>query len=150
MPETATKYFGSIEYREDAVVEFPSGLPAFEEESRFLLIEPADRAPLMFLQSLRRPGLCFIALPVQGVVPQYHLAITPDDLQTLGLDAGRQPRLGVEVRCLAVIAVAKNGRSSANLLAPIMINPANRRGLQAIRADSVYSHQHPLGEGLCS
>jgi flagellar assembly factor FliW len=150
MPELSTKYFGSIEYREEEVVQFPSGLPGFEEETQFLPIEPPVNAPLTFLQSVRRPGLCLLVLPMQGIDPDYQLAITREDLESLGLGTDRQPRIGEEIRCLAVILVAENGLVSANLLAPVIINPANRRGLQAIRVDSIYSHQHPLNEAPCS
>lgn len=149
MPELSTKYFGTINYREEEVVQFPSGLPGFEEEKLFLAIEPPANAPLTFLQSVRRPGLCFLALPIQGIDPDYQLAVTREDLESLGLETDRQPRIGEEIRCLAIILVAESGHVSANLLAPIMINPANRRGVQAIRVDAIYSHQHPLTEALC-
>ena len=150
MPKLATKYFGSIEYREDEVVRFPSGLPAFERELEFLAIEPASSAPLVFLQSARTPGLCFLALPVEGIDPDYRLAIIRDDLQALGLAGDRQPGIGSEIRCLAIVAAPSNGAVTANLLAPIVINPANRRGLQAIRMDSAYSYRHTVAEGVCS
>ena len=150
MSELTTKYFGSIEYREEDIVQFPSGLPGFEEESQFLAIEPPINAPVTFLQSVQRPSLCFLAVPIEGIVPDYQLDITREDLETLGLGTERQPRMGDEIRCYAVILVAENGTVTANLLAPILINPENRRGVQAIRVDAVYSHQHPLTEAACS
>jgi flagellar assembly factor FliW len=150
MPELLTKYFGSIEYREADVLQFPAGLPGFEEQSQFLAIEPPADAPLTFLQSVRLPGLCFLALPMQGVDPDYRLAITREDLESLKLDTTRQPHIGEEIGCFAVIVVTENGRISANLLAPLIVNLANRLGVQAIRIDTVYSHQHPLTEALCS
>src|SRR5439155_26881781 len=103
--------------REDGVVRFPSGLPAFEEESGFLLIEPPERAPLAFLQSIRQPGLCFLALPVLVIDPHYALEITAEDLDVLKLDTRRQPRIGVEVDCFAIVAVTEGGPATANLLA---------------------------------
>jgi flagellar assembly factor FliW len=150
MPALITKYFGSVEYREDDVVQFPLGLASFEDESQFLVMEPPASAPLVFLQSLRLPSLCFLALPMQGVDPDYRLNITREDLEDLGLQTDRQPRVGEEIRCLAVIVVAENGPISANLLAPLIINPAKRRGVQAIRFDSIYSHQHLVTEAGCS
>src|SRR5262245_52244382 len=51
MPETLTKYFGPIEYREADVAQFPTGLPAFEDETQFLVIEPPASAPIVFLQA---------------------------------------------------------------------------------------------------
>ena len=150
MPETATKYFGSIDIEPGAIVRFPAGLPAFEEESEFLLLEPPGSAPVVFLQSLRRSNLCFLALPIQAIAPNYQLAITKEDLECLGLPPDRQPIDGSEVSCLAIIVVTETGRVSANLLAPIVVNPSNRLALQAIRLDSCYSHQHPVAEDPCS
>jgi flagellar assembly factor FliW len=150
MPVLLTKYFGSVEYRKDDVVQFPLGLASFEGESQFLVIEPPASSPLTFLQSLRLPGLCFLALPMQSIDPDYRLDITREDLESLGLPTSRQPRIGEEIRCFAVIVVAENGHISANLLAPVIINLANRCGVQAIRIDSVYSHRHSLTEVVCS
>jgi flagellar assembly factor FliW len=144
MPEILTKYFGSIEYQESDVVQFSSGLPAFEEETQFLLIEPAASAPIVFLQSLRQSGLCFLTLPILAVDPQYDLAITVEDLQSLGIEPGQPLRIDAGLTCLAVIAVTENGAVNANLLAPILINRRDRRGVQAIRVDSIYSHEYPV------
>ena len=47
----------------------------------------------------------------------------------------------------------KAGRSpTANLLAPVVINRASGRAVQAVRSDRVYSHKHPLlpQEAPCS
>jgi flagellar assembly factor FliW len=149
MPRIATKYFGTIEYRENEVVRFLLGIPAFEREFEFLAIEPPGNAPLVFLQSVRTPGLCFLALPIEGIDPEYRLAIIQEDLQSLGLAGDRQPGIGSEIRCLAIVAVTEESAITANLLAPIVINPANRQGVQAIRLDSVYSHRHQVAEGIC-
>jgi len=150
MPEIATKYFGSIEYQPDAPIRFPAGLPGFEEELEFLVLEPPANAPMVFLQSLRRPSLCFLALPIGVISPEYLLATTKEDLEFLGLEPDFQTRVGTGVACFAILVVTENGRITANLLAPIVIHRARRLGLQAIRADSIYSHQHPLAEGVCS
>ena len=152
MSHILTKYFGSIEYQEADVVQFPSGLPAFEHETKFLVIEPPATGPMVFLQSLQQSSLCFLSLPILTIDPDYLLAITAEDLQSLHLEPGRQPRIGDEITCLALIAVAENGRITANLLAPIVIDRLNRRALQAIRVDCAYSHQHqvtPQREDVC-
>ena len=152
MPAVLTKYFGSLEYHQSEVVRFPSGLPAFEEELEFLVIEPAAKAPLAFLQSMRQPNLCFLALPVLAIDPGYSLAVAIEDLEALQLETSRQPVIGAEIDCWTVIAPPHDGLLTANLLAPIVINRENRRGVQAIRLDSTYSHQHPVAkvEDVCS
>jgi flagellar assembly factor FliW len=152
MPQILTKYFGTIDYDDENVIRFPSGLPSFEEESRFLVIAPADRAPLVFLQSMRQPGLCFLTLPILVIDPHYHLEMTAQDLESIELDTGRQPAIREDVECLAVLVAPEDGPPSANLLAPIVINRRTRLGTQAVRLDSVYSHQHQLAspEDTCS
>src|ERR1700734_2933060 len=108
MPEIATKYFGSLEYKEAEVIEFPFGIPAFERESQFLLIEPPASGPLVFLQSVRTPGLCFLALPMGGIDKEYRVAMVLDDLRSLGLAEDRQPAIGSEVRCFAIVAMMED------------------------------------------
>ena len=151
MPSVETKYFGILTYAEESVFNFPQGLPAFEDEKTFVLIEaghrealPEPAAPLIFLQSMARAGLCFAAFPIQAVDRQYELAIAPEDLESLGLDAARQPVLGREVMALALLSVNDELLATANLMAPVVLNVTVRRGLQAIRWDSRYSHQHPV------
>ena len=144
MPQIPTKYFGAVEYQETDVVQFPSGLPAFEQETQFLVMEPLAQAPMVFLQSLSNPSLCFLAMPILTIDPEYKLQMTAEDLQTLQLPTDRQPSLGDGIICLALIAVAEDGSISANLLAPVVIRTADRRGVQAVRVDSTYSHQHSV------
>ena len=144
MPNTPTKYFGNLEYRNEDVIQFPSGIPAFEEEVSFLLVEAADRAPLQFLQSMRQTSLCFLALPILVVDPKYRLELSPEDLTSLGLTTDCQPSIGADIECVAVLVTPEIGPPSVNLLAPIVINRRNRRGIQAIRADLTYSHQFKL------
>ncbi|MGB9605535.1 MAG: flagellar assembly protein FliW [Bryobacteraceae bacterium] len=150
-----TRHFGLIEYGWEAVFHFPAGLPGFEDEHEFVALEQAHVRPIVFLQSLRRPDLCFITLPVQTIEPGYRLSLSAEELRLLELPAERQPELGREVLCLAIVAVAEGQPPTANLLAPVVINLANRRAVQAIMSDSGYSHRHPLPvpageESVCS
>lgn len=144
MASVDTKYFGVLAYREEAVFEFPQGLPAFEEEHRFVLIEIPENAPLVFLQSLRQPELCFLAFPILVADREYHLGVCREDLETLELDRGRQPKLGSEVLVLALVSLHDGFSATANLMAPIVLNLKTHRGVQAIRQDNLYSHQHPI------
>jgi flagellar assembly factor FliW len=99
--------------------------------------------PLIYLQSLEDPGLCFITMPVLSVDPLYKLTVTGEDLEQLGLPRTRQPRIGEDVICLTVLSVRESG-PTANLLAPIVVNLLNRRAVQAVAPESEYSHQFDL------
>jgi len=150
-----TRHFGTIEFDRDAVCEFPAGLPGFEDEREFVALEQPHTHPIVFLQSLKRTELCFITLPVQTIQPDYRLSISAEDLRLLDLPEDRQPEIGKQVLCLAIVAVAEGQPPTANLLAPVVINLQNRRAVQAILSDSGYSHRHPLlagreEENVCS
>jgi len=144
MPEFQTRYFGEVTYLPESVIEFPLGLPGFENERRFLLIEQELNKPIVFLQSLSRPELCFITVPVQGILPGYELTLTAEELHSLDFAEDRQPVAGEDTICLAVVSLAEQRPPTANLLAPIVINWRKCLAVQSVQADSSYSHQHPL------
>ncbi len=150
MPNVETKYFGTMPFDEESSFEFPWGLPAFEEERRFLPLQMPGYKPLVFLQSTANSGLCFVAIPVLVAEPEYELAVSPEDLRALGLDPGRQPRIGSEVLVLALLSMREEAPTTANLLAPVIVNLATRQALQAIRHDAVYSHAQPLAAQECA
>ena len=144
MPEFQSRYFGEITYLPESVIEFPLGLLGFETETRFLLIEQDLNKPFVFLQSMSRPELCFITVPVQGVLPDYELTLTAEELHILDLAEDRQPVVGEDVIHLAIVSLAEERPPTANLLAPIVINWRRRLAVQSLQVDSSYSHQHPL------
>jgi flagellar assembly factor FliW len=69
MPLLQTKNFGSVPYNPDSLVEFPRGLPGFEDRHRFVPLHFPDTDPLVFLQSIENPELCFVTLPILAIDP---------------------------------------------------------------------------------
>jgi flagellar assembly factor FliW len=143
MPLFETRDFGPIDYQPEAALEFPRGLPAFENRRRFLALTLPQSEPLVYLQSLEDAGLCFITVPVRVVDNRYRLAMADEDLELIGLVPGAAPRIGEDVLCLAILAVREDG-PTANLLAPVVVNLGNRRAVQAVAPEAAYSHQHPI------
>jgi flagellar assembly factor FliW len=119
-------------------LQFPHGLPAFETEKQFRLIESQEREPLLLLESETTAGLSFLLLSVAMIDPQYQLALSAEDREALG--EGSESSL----RCLAVITAAEELPPTANLLAPVVVNLESGRAVQAVRSDRAYSHKHPL------
>ena len=154
MEACATRYHGTLSYQPDAVIHFPQGLIGFENETRFLPIEQPHARPIVFLQSLTTPGLCFLSLPVFVVDRDYRLELADTDLRSLDLPVSRQPVIGTEVMCLALVSIPEDGPTTANLLAPVVVNLGSRTAVQAIGANPAYSHQYPFLEAaqavLCS
>jgi flagellar assembly factor FliW len=146
MPRIQTKCFGRVEYAREAVFDFFQGIPGFEDETEFLFLEQPSTHPLLFMQSIAHSQVCFILLPILSADPHYKLRLTEDDLAALHLPPGRQPQIGTEVLCAALVCAAGDERPqpTLNLLAPILVNLKERIGIQAIQTQSGYSHRHPL------
>jgi len=146
MPLIGTKYFGPAECAPDLVFQFPLGLPGFEQEREFVFLDRPETHPLLYMQSVSNPGLCFILLPILAADPHYRLTWLAEDKATLQLDPAKEPEIGKDILCAGVLCAADESRPAptVNLLAPIVLNLHNRTGMQVIQSESGYSHRHPL------
>jgi len=142
MPQCKTRYFGELDYNGDAIVDFRAGLPGFEHERRFILIDRPDLHPLVFMQSLATSGLCFLTLPVFTVVPDYRLEMAESDRSALDLPA--EPVIGRDVACLIIASIREEGSVTVNLLAPVVVALKTRRAVQAIHPESGYPHDYEI------
>jgi flagellar assembly factor FliW len=142
MVRILSKRLGPIEFDESAIVEFAAGLPGFQHCTRMAVVQRPASIPLVYLQSLDFPDICFLTIPVSAVIPDYQLEMTPEDLKCIGLASSG---MNEDILCLAILAPAEGGRFTVNLLAPVVIHRGASKGVQAVRVDTRYSHQHPLG-----
>ena len=135
MPISHTKFNGDIQYESHQVLRVPEGLFGFAEEKEFLLLELPSSRPLVFIQSIRSQNLCFLSLPAQIVDPAYKLSLRPHDLLALGYTKDAPP----------VLTVGERRAATANLAAPLVVDIAAHRGIQAIVA-TPYSPCHLLSQ----
>jgi flagellar assembly factor FliW len=133
--------FGTIELDDMSTIELPFGLIGFPDEKRFVLLERMSGRGVAYLQSLTTPSL---ALPVMDG------SLFGDDYpkpapERLAEDAGIG---GGEVAVLVVAAVANGDRSlCVNMLAPIVIDLASKRGAQVVLDPRSYSASLKLSGG---
>ena len=135
-----SRRLGLFAYDPSDLIEFPHGIPAFEQSRRFLLVARAHSTPILFLQSVDDPALSLPLIDADMIAPDYHLALAGDEAETLRLKEGAAPS---SVRIFFVLAQFENA-ATVNLVAPIVVHLAERRGVQAIRADRLYSAVHPI------
>lgn len=138
-----TRYFGKLEFDSTSELSFPVGLPGFEQLSRFVAISQESTAPLMYLQSLDEVEICFICLPAALIDPAYHFELSDEDERELGISdetVRANPNL---ISVLAIITFRESG-VTANLMAPIVLCPSTRKGVQSFCGAGTYSHQHRL------
>ncbi len=146
MPKWNSLRLGQFEYEAAAIVTFPKGLAGFEMETSFVPIEKRGYEPVVFLQSLRSPELCFVTVPMDFVDKAYQLRIMNEDM--IVISASEQNSATADLACLAIVCLPENGPATANLLGPVVVNRKNRIAVQAIRDDSKYSASHSLETSL--
>jgi flagellar assembly factor FliW len=144
MPRLMSQYFGELDYVTEAAFQFPEGIPAFEDQTAFVFIEQPQTHPLVFMQSLVNPGLCFITVPVRVADPAYRPDLSPEDLALLELPSEPPPQAGSDILCLAMVTVSEQADPTVNLASPIVLNLRDRKGVQAILTSSGYSLRQPL------
>lgn len=137
-----------MEFDPEAVIRTPSGLPGFPAERAFLLVQLDGQYPLVYLQSITTPSLCFPALPVAVASSSYQIELAEEDRRILGLST--RPAIGRDVLCLSLLAAEEDGRPTVNLLAPVVVDIRTRTALQCINGTGGYSLRHPLDLGAAA
>ena len=132
----------SVEVPEQALLRLPRGLYGFEAHRDFALIEEARYLPFRWLQALDDPCLRFVLLPPAVIDPGYAPELSSADLELLELEPGERHEM------YAIVVGPRDLRAmTANLKAPLVINPRRRLALQVILSDERYSLRHPVAAG---
>jgi flagellar assembly factor FliW len=137
--EIKTKFFGTVAVDATEIIDFPQGVPGFEQLRRFIRLQP-ENSVFSSLQALDRVETAFITISPFLVCPDYTFEL--DDQITREL---RLTKLE-EALVLGMVTIPPQnpGKSTVNLKAPVIINYSNKRGLQII-LDDKYPLRAPLG-----
>ena len=119
---------------------FVAPLLGLERLERFALVRLDEEGPLFTLQSLEDPATGLLVLAPHAVFPDYAPALDGVTRAALGLTGDAEPLL------LVVVTVAESlSTSTANLLAPIAVNPATLAAAQVVLTGSSLPLRAPLG-----
>jgi flagellar assembly factor FliW len=132
-----TKRFGIVDVTTDQVLTFPEGLIGFQSCRKFIVMNLDKTGILKWLQSLDDESLGFAILDPRMAFKDYDPVFTPKDLEPLSAsDPG-------ELILLSVVTVPRDiKKMTANLQAPLVINPKKRLGKQVISIVPEYTTKH--------
>ncbi len=131
---------GRVTVSEDQIITFPSGLPGFPNYQRFALLYDHLKSPFYCLQSVDNPSLTFVVTEPAALVPDYHPKKGPNDLRDLQANSLDDLQMLVTL----TIPPGRPREMTANLMSPLLINPAQGLGKQVVIDKPQYSHQHPV------
>jgi flagellar assembly factor FliW len=136
VPVDVTTRFGTFTVDPTSVIQFPEGLPGFEQNRRFVLISSEEVAPLHVLHALDGDA-SFLAVDPRVVLDTYRTTLAIGD--RLKLEANDDTPL------VWLVLVTTDGvGASVNLRAPVVINPTVMIGCQVMPHNSLYPLRHPL------
>jgi flagellar assembly factor FliW len=130
--------FGEFEADARNMVHFPVGLPGFEQCRQFVILSSITMAPVQCLHACDGPPASFLVVDPRIVLPDYRCILSAPDRDRLGV-TDETPLLW-----LTIVTVQDDGKASANLRAPIVINPSRMTGFQVMPYDSLYPVKFPL------
>jgi flagellar assembly factor FliW len=135
----------TLDVPEEAALAFAEGLPGFEDHTAFALIEDRRLEPFRWLQSLADQDVGFRVIEPAVFVAGYGFDLDNEDVARLELGDSVEPLV------LSILVMPADARAmTANLRAPLVVNPRRGLGKQVILPDERYPLRHlaftPAGE----
>ena len=138
--ELHTKHFGKIEVKKENIITFPDGIPGFEEEKEFTIIQnPDENLPFHWLQAINEGVLAFVIMNPFIFRPDYDFKISEGVLKKLKIESKEQISIWTIVR-----VPEKVEDMTANLSAPIVVNNEEKLGKQVAIENSPYGIRHEV------
>jgi flagellar assembly factor FliW len=138
--ETTPRGVGGVAVDPKAVVNFPDGLPGFELCRSFVLLSSPETEPLQQLQSVDGPEASFVGIDPKLLLPTYRCELSEFDRERLGANDDSV------LLWLAIVAIDADGTATANLRAPVVINPETMTGRQVMPHRCLYALRHVITE----
>jgi len=140
--EINTRNFGKIEIDENGIIEFPQGLPGFENTRKYVLLGQATEAnPFQWLQSVDCPDVAFVVTDPFSIMNEYIIDV--DDSEVQEIDVKDTDKI---LSLVIVVVPSDMTKMSANLRAPILINTENKKGKQVMLNNDAYQIKYYLME----
>jgi flagellar assembly factor FliW len=121
-------------------IELVTPMPGFPGRKEFVLVRLDEVGLLNSLRSLDEPPLRFITIAPHQFFPEYEPEIDDETLAALGTEDPSQ------LLVLLIVTAGDTPRdSTANLMAPIIIDPTTMKAAQAVLTGSNLPVRAPLG-----
>ncbi|RSL29958.1 flagellar assembly protein FliW [Salibacterium salarium] len=132
-----TKHLGVLDIENEQILTFENGLPAFEEETAFVLLPFSSDEVFFILQSIHTPDLAFVMTDPFHFFNDYQVEVSDSVIEQLDIEKQE------DVALFTVLNLQDPfSETTANLQAPVLINMVEKKGKQLILSDSPYERKH--------
>ena len=134
--------------KKETLIDFPRGIPGFEEYKTFKLIEDEEDSLLANLIAAEDGQAGFILFRIQLYLADYLVKIEFAEEEASLLEI--RPTDTPEVWTILTLCQSDLSKTTANLRAPVIINRRTRKGAQFVLNDDSYSSRYPLFADLAA
>ena len=135
-----TAKFGEMEINKNAVFEFVSPIIGFKELKEYTLIDHRPDSPFKWLQSMEDMELAFPITLCSFFGIDYQFDIPDEEAQKLEIETADD----VFVCNIVNIPPSDPKGATVNMVAPIIVNLANKKAMQIILKNSNFEIRHKL------
>ncbi len=134
--------FKDLVFSPEDIIDFPYGIPGFEDQKKFVIVRMPDFLPFEWLVSADGSGLRFAIINPMVFRPDYSPNIIKEQLGDLKFDSPE------EVLIYSIVTLRPNpADSTVNLIGPVFINKNKHLGKQVIIEDEKYSTRDRIIQG---
>ena len=138
-----TKWFGTVEIDDAKVITFEKGLIGFEDCTRFAIVYETENEKdnkIMWLQSLEEQALALPIIKPEYIIDEY----APDVEDELVYKLGENVKSDDLMIFVTMTVPSDLTKMTCNLKAPIIINTATMKAVQAVAANEDYVVRFPI------
>jgi flagellar assembly factor FliW len=142
-----TKYLGDVSIDDTKIIQFPTGIPGFLDETEFVLLDIPGNPVFQFLQSVKTSPLAFVVTDPYHFYQSYTFELDEGTLDSLQINSEN------DVQIISIVTLKDPFETSTiNLKAPLVINQKKMVGKQYILNTDEYpskaSIKPAVGKGV--
>lgn len=132
---------GPVDIEADEILHFPAGILGFPQYQRYIILDHDTDSPVKWLQAVDKEDLAFPIAAPADVAPDYAVTVSAVALSALGVESG------ADLRAFVILTIPRGApeRTTANLRAPVVVNPDTRMAMQVLTEDE-HPIRYPLAE----
>lgn len=136
-----TSRFGTLDLEEEVFIEFPWGIPGFEQIKRYVILEHRH-GPFRWMQAVDEPHVAFVVCEPEVVGVRYEVPLAKG--KAINLES-----LDDLVVLIMVSFDREQKRISPHWRGPLLFNSSSRLGCQwSMDEDDCRKYVHELAKGM--
>lgn len=138
-----TKFLGEVTIEEKEIIQFPSGLPGFEDIKEFVILPLEKESPFAILQSIKQQEIGFVVAFPFAFKQDYAFDVAEEDNEELKIETAE------DLITYTIVTLKEPFNSSTlNLQAPVLINHKQKVAKQLVLHDAeTYPLRFPIEGG---